>query len=129
MCIRDRSDTTVNSVTSNFGIHLSYTSTPKFGVLVPYARLDLVHEFESQNEFERVNFANDRFVEDPLSPTTPIGIDAGSADPNYIAWSTGVHAQFINGIAGFIDYRGVARLDDLDVQEFSVGLRFERRVR
>ena len=111
------------------GLNLSYTSTPRFGVLVPYVRFDFVHEFENDNEFESVNVANDRFAEDPLSPTNPIGIDTGGADPNYLAWSAGLHAQFVNGISAFVDYRGLAMLDDMDVTEFTFGLRFERRTR
>jgi hypothetical protein len=47
-------------------------------------------------------------------------------DTNYFVWSVGVHAQFIRGIAGFINYRGIAGLDELSLGDVTWGLRFER---
>jgi hypothetical protein len=105
---------------------VSYVITPKWGVLVPYARLDYVHEFEDDAETVNVDFASDRFRNDPTDPTSPVGVQTDSIDTDYIVWSVGLHAQFIRGIAGFVNYRGIAGLNDLGVANVTWGMRFER---
>jgi uncharacterized protein YhjY with autotransporter beta-barrel domain len=119
-------DQTAQSWTANLGAHVSYVITPKWGVLVPYARLDYVHEFEDDAETVNVDFASDRFRNDPTDPTSPVGVQTDSIDTDYIVWSVGLHAQFIRGIAGFVNYRGIAGLNDLGVANVTWGMRFER---
>jgi uncharacterized protein YhjY with autotransporter beta-barrel domain len=119
-------DQVAKSWTANLGGHVSYVMTPSWGVLVPYARFDYVHEFEDDAETIDIRFVNDRFLNDPVNPTTRIGVRTDEIDTNYFVWSVGVHAQFIRGIAGFINYRGIAGLDELSLGDVTWGLRFER---
>jgi outer membrane lipase/esterase len=47
-------------------------------------------------------------------------------DPDYIVWSAGVSAQFINGISGFANYQSTAGYDNLTLTDLTYGLRWER---
>lgn len=120
-------ETVSRTLTANAGLHASFTATPKWGVVTPYARLDYVREFKHNNETAKVRFAADRFSADPIDPTQPARVVTDGSDANYLVWSVGVHAQFIRGIAGFVDYRGISGLKDLDLNEVVVGLRYETR--
>ncbi|MGI9327138.1 MAG: autotransporter domain-containing protein [Pseudomonadales bacterium] len=115
------------SLTANAGMHVSYTLTPRWGVLVPYARADYVHEFESSSNRARVRFVNDSFGADLVDPTSPAVVNTDGSDANYVVWSVGAHAQFIRGVAAFLDYRGTVGLDEMDLSEVTVGLRYEQR--
>ncbi|MFK7914113.1 MAG: autotransporter domain-containing protein [Pseudomonadales bacterium] len=120
-------ETVSRTLTANAGLHASYTTTPSWGVLVPYARLDYVHEFKHESETAKVRFAADRFGSDPTDPSQPARVVTDGSDANYVVWSVGVHAQFIRGIAGYVHYRGISGLENLDLSEVAVGLRYETR--
>ncbi len=120
--------TNTESMTVNAGVHASYTLTPSWGVVVPYAQVDYIREFENTSGDERIRFVQDTFARDPLAPTEPVRVSNGGIDPNYVSWAVGVHVQFIRGIAAFIDYRGTVGLNDLDINEIAAGIRFERRL-
>jgi|GEM_PF-5722922 len=115
------------SFTANAGAHASYTLTPEWGVLIPHARIDYVHEFQGDGHTEGVRFASDRFRFDANQPVNPAALDTDPAEKNYWTWSVGAHAQFVHGIAAFVNYRGHLGLGNLDVAEVTVGLRFERQ--
>lgn len=119
-------ETGVRSVTANAGLHVSITTTPKWGVLVPYARLDYVREFKDNAETAKVRFAND-----PLSmgaaATSPFRVRSENPDNDYFVWSIGMHAQFIRGFAAFADYRGIAGLEDMTLGEVTFGMRYETK--
>lgn len=114
------------SFTANVGAHVSYTFTPSWGVFVPHARIDYVHEFQHAGQQENIRFAADVFQFDPFKPTTGAQIDTDAAEKSYWAWSVGAHAQFVRGFAAFVNYRGHAGLGNLDVSEVTVGLRYEK---
>ena len=114
------------SLTGNIGMHLSYTWTPSFGVVIPNVRLDWVREFEDDAETVNVRFLNDRFSQDPLDPSTPFAVQNDAPDGEYLSWSVGASAQFINGIAAFVNYRGNAMQKDISLGEFTVGVRMEK---
>ncbi|MEM1433626.1 MAG: autotransporter domain-containing protein [Pseudomonadota bacterium] len=116
----------VRSLTANAGLHLSFTTTPSWGVLVPYARLDYVREFQDDADNARVRFANDPFTSG-TDATTPFRVTTEGADDAYFIWSVGAHAQFIRGLAAFADYRSVEGLEDMDLGEITVGLRYETK--
>ena len=114
------------SFTANAGGHLSFVYTAGWGVLVPHLRVDWVHEFQDSRELVGIRIANDPFSTDPSNPTPTIRLETDSPDPDYFVWSTGVSAQFINGLSGFVSYRTTAAFDDLTLHEVTYGLRFER---
>ncbi len=121
-------DTAYRSLTANAGLHASVTLTPSWGVVVPYAQVDFVREYKNGSESERIRFVQDTFSTDPTNPTAPLTVENGGIDANHLSWAIGVHLQLINGIAGFIDYRGTSGLQEFDVHEIAAGLRFERRL-
>lgn len=114
------------SLTANAGLHVSCTLTPSWGVFVPYLRLDYVHEFEDAGQESAVRLAADRFRFDPLDPSRPAAIKTDDADTSYWAWSVGAHAQFVHGFSAFLNYKGSEGIEDLDLNELTIGLRFER---
>jgi hypothetical protein len=73
-----------------------------------------------------VRFLNDRFSQDPLDPSTPFAVQNDAPDGEYLSWSVGASAQFINGIAAFVNYRGNAMQKDISLGEFTVGVRMEK---
>lgn len=121
-------ETSTESFTLNAGLHASYTLTPSWGVMVPYAQVDYVREFENTSGNARVRFVEDTFGRDPTAPTDPVRVRDGGIDPNYVSWAVGVHVQFVRGISAFFDYRGTLGLNDLDMNEIAAGVRFERRL-
>ena len=54
-----------------------------------------------------------------------IALETDSPDADYFVWSTGVSAQLIHGISGFVSYRSMAGFDDFSLGELTYGLRME----
>jgi|GEM_PF-1625611 len=119
-------DQNAQSFTLNGGGHVSYVITPAWGVLVPHLRVDYVHEFQDSRELIGVQVAADPFSADPLNPTPTIILQTDEPDPDYVVWSAGFSAQFINGMAGFINYQSTEGYSDLTLTELTFGLRWER---
>ena len=115
------------SFIANGGVHVSRSFTPGWGVFVPYARVDFVHEFDNSVAQTGARLVNDRFAFDPNPTLAPVIEDDG-ADPNYVAWALGFHAEFIRGFAAFVDYRDTTKLRSLDFSEVTVGLRYEQKM-
>lgn len=118
--------TGVRSFTANAGAHASYTLTPSWGVLVPYARLDYVRELKDDAENASVRFSNDPFTSGP-NAISAFDVSTAAPDDTYLVWSLGVHAQFIRGLAAFADYRAFSGLDDMSFNEITLGLRYETK--
>ena len=116
------------SLTANAGVHLSYTATPAWGVFVPYVRIDYVHEFEDAGQDADVSLVADRFRLDPLDASRPAATRTDDADADYWAWSVGAHAQFVHGFSAFLNYRGTQGIEDLNLGEVTLGIRFERNL-
>jgi uncharacterized protein YhjY with autotransporter beta-barrel domain len=114
------------SFTVNAGGHLSYVYTASWGVLIPHARLDFVREFERDRYLMNVRLAADPFANDPLAPSPMITLQSDRADPSYLVWSAGASAQFIHGIAGFVNYQRISGMDAMTFSQVNFGLRFER---
>jgi outer membrane autotransporter protein len=119
-------DQSAKSFTVNAGVHASRVFTPAWGVLIPNLRFDLVHELKDGRERVVVGFAADPFSTDPLDPTPDIVLQTDRPDRDYVVWSAGVSAQFINGISGFANYQGTAAYGDLTLAELTLGMRWER---
>lgn len=119
-------DQHAQSFTVNGGGHASYVFALGWGVLVPHLRVDYVHEFQDSRELIGVNVAADPFKTDPTNPTPTIVLQTDRPDPDYVVWSAGVSAQFINGISGFVNYQSTAGYDNLTLTDLTYGLRWER---
>jgi uncharacterized protein YhjY with autotransporter beta-barrel domain len=116
------------SSTVNLGAHVSYTFTPNWGVITPYANVDVVREFEDDAETINVSFAADRFHNDPTNPTPLIRVETDKRDSSYFVFSTGVSIQLVRGVAGFLTYRTARELSNIDLSDLTFGLRLERNL-
>ena len=67
-----------------------------------------------------------RCIGNRLDPTPPIELRTNQPDSDYIVWSAGVSAQFINGMSGFVNYQGTSAYSGLSLGELTFGLRWER---
>ncbi|MES9970575.1 MAG: choice-of-anchor D domain-containing protein [Candidatus Thiodiazotropha sp.] len=105
-------------LTLNLGGKVSYTHSTDWGVLIPYARLDWLHEFEDDSQIITAYF-----VEDPAG----LGIDIQTDDPDrdYLRLRFGTSAQFRNGVAGFIDFGTILSHSEWTAHTISAGVRME----
>jgi outer membrane autotransporter protein len=91
------SDTKQTWLTLNLGGKIAYTYSAPWGVMVPYVRLDWLHEFKDDAQTNTAHFVND------LSGNA-IEITTDDPDRDYMRLRIGSTMQFQNGIASFIDY-------------------------
>ncbi|MES9993971.1 MAG: autotransporter domain-containing protein [Candidatus Thiodiazotropha sp.] len=111
-------DTDQRWLTLNLGGRVSYTHSADWGVLIPYARLDWLHEFEDDSQVITAHF-----VEDPAG----LGIEIQTDDPDrdYLRLRFGTSAQFQNGVVGFIDYGTILAHSEWSAHTISAGVRME----
>lgn len=119
-------DQSSRSKTVNAGGHLSYAWLTGWGVLVPNAKLDWVHEFADNSDTVSFRFVNDPFVGDPADPSPAITLTSDRPDPNYLIWSLGVSAQFIYGLSGFVNYQAHSGYRGVTLGEWTAGARWEK---
>jgi uncharacterized protein YhjY with autotransporter beta-barrel domain len=122
----DIGDQSTKSFTVNAGGHVSYAVLTDWGVLVPNLKVDWVHEFEDNSETLAFNFINDPFAGDPSDPSPGITLRSDRPDSNYFIWSVGTSAQFVFGVSGFVNYQSYAGYSNVDIDEWSAGLRWEK---
>ncbi|MET0005713.1 MAG: autotransporter domain-containing protein [Candidatus Thiodiazotropha sp.] len=111
-------DTDQRWLTLNLGGKVSYTHSADWGVLIPYARLDWLHEFEDDSQVITAHF-----IEDPAG----MGIEIQTDDPDrdYLRLRFGSSAQFQNGVVGFIDFGTILAHSEWSAHTISAGLRME----
>ena len=112
---------TQQSLTFTGGAHASYVINTKFGVLIPNARIDYVHEFLSSPEFSNV-----RFAADPSSNAAPLSVQAETIDKNYLLWSVGTSLQLTHGVSGYVNYQSTEGYSGLKLQQVAYGFRLEK---
>lgn len=122
----DIGDQSTKSLTVNAGGHVSYAILTDWGVLVPNAQVDWVHEFEDNRETLAFRFINDPFAGDPNDPSPTITLQSDRPDANYFVWSVGMSAQFIHGLSAFVNYQSYAGYSGVDIDEVSFGGRWEK---
>lgn len=111
------SDNQSQSFTMSGGGHVSYVFTPSWGVIIPYARIDLVHEFYDDPEVLQMRFA----VSSEL-----IEISTNRLESDYANIGVGITAQFKHGLSGFVDYQTTAGYSGFSIHDVSFGMRLER---
>lgn len=109
---------TEKSLTGVLGIHASVAISTSFGVLVPQATVEYVHEFEDDQR--GIDF---RFV-DNLSAGR-FRFENDSPDRNYYNLGLGVAAVFPHGISAFVNARALVGYDEHSSYKFSAGVRME----
>ena len=108
----------VSSFSSQLGGEVSYAMSTNWGVLLPNAQLEWVHEFEDG----AANVVG-HFVQD--TSRTPFSLPTDNLDQDYFNLRLGVTAQFANGRSGYIYYRKLFDYSDLDAYTIGGGLRLE----
>ncbi|MEN8218448.1 MAG: autotransporter domain-containing protein [Pseudomonadota bacterium] len=108
----------VKSLTLTLGIQADYAISQSWGILIPHANLDYVHEFKDD-----VRQLTGRFLEDAGGETFTWNSDA--PDRDYFNLGLGISAQFSQGRAAFIRYEGTLGLRDVDRHAIMAGMRLE----
>ncbi len=113
---------TFQSFTGNIGFRATYAWNLSWGVLLPHLRIDYVREFKDD-----VDVFGVRFAADPNATSAPpILVETDNPDESYWRLATGLSAQFIQGISGYIEYQRLESFEFISFQDVSVGLRFQR---
>lgn len=112
----------LESVNGVLGIQFTHALSQSWGVLLPHARLEWVHEFENERRI-----INARFLGAVQSNTglTPILQPTDDPDQDYFNIAVGLSAQFGSGAAAFVQYEGVAGLDTINEHALEFGVRFD----
>ncbi len=108
--------TTTNSITSVAGLRGSYAIGLSWGVLVPQARGEYIHEFDGANQTSSV-FSNDP-ARAPLLISDPVTRDYGRI-------GFGVTAVLPRGFLPFFDYEALVGDEHTSQHIFTAGLRIE----
>jgi outer membrane autotransporter protein len=105
-------------LTLKLGGKVSYTHSTDWGVMIPYARLDWMHEFENDSQVINAYFVGDP---DPFA----IAIENEDPDRDYLRLRFGTSAQFQNGVVGFLDLGTILAHSQWSSSTISAGLRME----
>jgi len=124
LSIKEQSST---STTLEAGIQVAYTLSKQWGVLIPHASVDMVHEFSDESRDIKGYYEIDP---NALSQVTESNNDnftlnTDKPDTTYFNLGLGVSAQFKRGKSGFIHYQGVFGLNDVSSHALTAGFRME----
>ncbi len=111
-------DTEQDWLTLQVGGKLAYTHSTSWGVLIPYGRLDWLHEFKGSSQT-----ITGHFVDDPDKSALEIFSD--DPDRDYLRLRIGTSAQFRNGVSAFLDYGTILSNSLWSEQTLSTGFRME----
>lgn len=110
------------SFTGNLGFRVTYAWNTAMGVLLPHVRIDYVREFKDD-----VDVFGVRFAADPgAASTPPILVATDNPDESYWRLATGLSAQFVHGISGYVEYQRLESFQFISFQDLSLGLRFQK---
>lgn len=110
------------SFTGNFGVRATYAYNVAWGVLLPHLRVDYVREFKND-----VDVFGVRFAADPNAMSAPpILVETDNPDESYWRVATGLSAQFVHGISGYVEYQRLVSFEFISFQDVSMGLRFQK---
>jgi uncharacterized protein YhjY with autotransporter beta-barrel domain len=113
---------TTPSLVSKLGGYASYAWKTQWAVILPQVRVRYLHEFKNDARSESVVFAADTL---PGAAGRAFQIFTDSPGRNYLDWKASLLFQFPYGIAGYIDYGGLAGLNNISTHELNIGLRME----
>jgi outer membrane autotransporter protein len=110
------------SFTGNLGFRVTYAWNQAWGVLLPHLRVDYIREFKND-----VDVFGVRFAADPNATSAPaILVATDNPDESYWRLATGVSAQFVQGISGYVEYQRLESFEFISFQDVSLGLRFQK---
>jgi len=111
-------DTEQEWLTLQAGGRISYALSTGWGVLIPYGRVDWLHEFKDNSQT-----VTGHFVDDPDANALEIFSD--DPDRDYLRLRIGASAQLRSGIAAFLDYGTILSNSLWREQTLSAGFRME----
>lgn len=113
-------DQWINSIQSTVGIQAQMAFSTPFGVLVPQANANYIHEFANAQRLIGVNF-----VEDLRAAPTRFVFQNDAPDRNYFNAGTGLIAVLPNGWQSFVNFRAMLGHSQYDNYAGTFGLRVD----
>lgn len=113
-------DQTVKSLQSTVGLQASAAISTSYGVWVPQATADYVHEFENDQRSIDVQFTEDNRA----NPTT-FSFNNDKPDRNFFNFGVGTVLVLSNGIQPFFNFRVLAGNNRFDNYAGTIGVRIE----
>ena len=114
-------DFDLESLRGHLGIEATYPISTDQGVLLPGVRVEYVHEFEDDNEGAQVVFDNAL----PATARAVYNITTEGVDEDYGIVGASLTSVGEGGLSAFLEYSTVVALEDFDVHQFNVGIRWE----
>ena len=113
-------DQTIRSLQSTVGLYASAAFSTSYGVWVPQATADYVHEFQNNQRSITVQFAGD-------GRATPnkFKFKNDKPDRNFFNFGIGTILVLPNGIQPFVNFRVMAGHDQFDNYGGTIGVRIE----
>lgn len=108
----------IESITTALGFRASTVANTGFGVLVPQAHLEWIHEY-SDDEREVTTV----YIHDPRQ--NELLFETDSPDRDYFTMGLGLSSVFRGGTQAFIDVRTLMGLTDFTETGVTAGVRFE----
>lgn len=113
-------DQTIHSFQSTVGIQGSAAVNTSYGVWVPQATADFVHEYENDQRFITVQFAGDA-----RANPTRFTFRTDNPDRNFFNLGIGTILVLPNGIQPFVNFRAMVGNSQFDNYAGTVGIRIE----
>lgn len=110
-------DQSITSIQSVLGVHASYAASMTWGVLVPDARVEWVHEFDDDSRAVPASFVS--------SPAFPFTVVTDDSDANFGRVGLSLTAILPGGIIPFADYEYQFGHSFVTSHSFSAGFRIE----
>ncbi len=107
-----------DSLDAAFSVKLQYVWTPSFGVLVPFLRAELHHQFEDDPRLIRARYVG-------VSNAPEFEIPTDQADDAFGILAAGVSLVLPNGWQGFLQFQDTVSLKYFSEQVWTGGVRFE----
>lgn len=100
------------------GGQISYALSTKYGVFMPTARAEWLHEYNDGSKL-----INAQFINDPTNTTFSIRSD--NPDRNFFNLGTGISATLAHGTSAFMFYEAMVGNDNIAQHSISAGFRAE----
>ncbi len=117
-------DQTVKSLQTTVGLQGSMAINTSYGVWVPQATADYVHEFENDQRSIDVQFAGDNRAEAP-GGVSKFSFNNDKPDRDFFNLGIGTVLVLSNGIQPFINFRALVGHSQFDNYAGTIGLRIE----
>ena len=105
------------------GVKLQYVFTPRFGVIVPYARAEFRKELENDPRNISATYAS--MPAASVTAAQDFNLATDEQDDQFIVVAGGFSVVFKHGLQGFLQYQQVLDLDTFSDRVIAGGMRLE----